>query len=301
MILNDLRKEYLEYLEIEKNRSLKTVENYDRYLRLFLRLSGVREPADITDEVVRRYRLHLNRAVGGHGALLKKQTQGYYLIALRSFLKYLARRDIKTLAADKIELGKTPSREVDFLEADELVRLFSVPDGKILRGLRDRALLELLFSTGLRVSELCRLNRELVSQDREEFSVRGKGDKIRIVFVSEQAKKSVGEYLKKRDDVEEALFVSLRAQDKKSPTRLTPRSVQRIIRHLARRAGISKEVTPHKLRHSFATDLLRNGADIRSVQALLGHSNITTTQVYTHVTDKSLRDIHHKFHGKGRA
>ncbi|OGZ97300.1 MAG: hypothetical protein A3I44_00750 [Candidatus Sungbacteria bacterium RIFCSPLOWO2_02_FULL_51_17] len=300
MTLQELQKEYLEYLEIEKGRALKTIENYDRYLLRFLTFSGARNPADITDEVVRKYRLHLNRGAGEGGAALKKQTQAYHLIALRNFLKFLSRRDVKTLAAEKIELGKMPSHEVSFLEGDELERLLRVSGATTLSGLRDRAMLELFFSTGLRVSELCALNRMSVNLSRDEFSVKGKGDKIRVVFLSDAAKTALTEYLKKRDDVDEAMFVSVRAQDKKDPTRLTPRSVQRMIKKHAIAAGITKEVTPHKLRHSFATDLLRNGADLRSVQALLGHANITTTQIYTHITDRSLRDIHHKFHGTSR-
>lgn len=300
MTLERLHKEFLEYLEIEKNRSLKTVENYDRYLRRFFKFANIKDPKDITDDVVRRYRLYLNRTGEEAAGPLKKQTQGYYLIALRSFLKYLTKRDVKSLAAEKIELGKAPSREVHFLESDELNRLLRAPDATTLRGMRDVAMLELLFSTGLRVSELCALDRTSVNLKQDEFSVRGKGDKIRIVFLSDTAKKALDNYLKKRNDVDAALFVSERTQDKNNPTRLTPRSVQRMIKKYAIAAGITKEVTPHKLRHSFATDLLRNGADLRSVQALLGHANITTTQIYTHITDKSLREIHHKFHGKTR-
>lgn len=290
MNIKNLKTDFLEYLEVEKNRRQKTIENYDHYLSDFISWSGIESPSQITAEPVRKYRVHLNRRLSRNGKPLKKNTQDYYVIALRSFLKYLAKRDIESLAAEKIELGKTSTREVEFLEREEIERLFAAVKGDKISDFRDRAILELLFSTGLRVSELVNLNRENVNLKRGEFSVRGKGDKIRIVFISEPAKKALEKYLKKRKDVEKALFVK--------NLRLTPRSVQRIVRKYAVRAGIVKKVTPHTLRHSFATDLLRNGADLRSVQEMLGHSNISTTQIYTHITNKRLKEIHKICHRK---
>lgn len=300
MHLRELITQFLEHLEVEKNRSVKTAENYDRYLRRFLNLSGAKKPADITDELVRQFRLKLARA-SDSGKSLKKQTQFYHLIALRSFLKYLAKRDIRCLAAEKIELGKMPARQIEFMESDELSRLLRAPKGESPEALRDRALLELLFSTGLRVSELVSLNRDSVDLKKNEFSVRGKGDKIRVVFVSDAAREVLKRYLDQRGDPDEALFIRLRkGSGPAGDLRLTARSVERLVRKYARSAGITKKVTPHGLRHSFATDLLQSGADLRAVQLLLGHAQITTTQIYTHFTDKGLRDIHRKFHGKSR-
>jgi len=318
MDINNLIKDYLSHLEVERGRSIKTVENYSHYLTRFLGWAKIGSPNQIDANLVRDYRLYLNRLEEKNKSL-KKITQNYHIIALRNFLKYLAKRDIKTMAADKIELAKQSPREVEFLEGDELVRLLSAPDGDSLRSLRDRSLLEMLFSTGLRVSEICKLNRDSFNLDKGEFSVRGKGEKIRVVFISETAKVALKSYLAKRQDIEPALFVrapkgkgSLGKVDaiqlktgkarqvKLSEMRLTPRSVQRIIKQYAIKAGITRRVTPHTMRHSFATDLLMSGADIRSVQAMLGHSSITTTQIYTHITDKQLREIHKNFHGKKR-
>ncbi len=306
MNVESLIKDYLAYLEVEKGRSKKTGENYRHYLKRFLSWAKVDKPGQIDADLIRQYRLHLNR-LEEHGRSLKKITQNYHVIALRNFLKYLAKRDIKTLAADKIELAKQSPREVDFLEGEELERLLKAPEGDSLRSLRDRSLLEFLFSTGLRVSEVCKLNRDSLNLSKGEFSVRGKGEKIRVVFLSETARVALKTYLDKRKDIEPALFVRIpkgkkeaQSQAKYSQLRLTPRSVQRIIRQYAIKAGISRKVTPHTLRHSFATDLLISGADIRSVQAMLGHSSITTTQIYTHITDKQLKEIHKTFHGKKR-
>jgi len=285
--------EFLEYLEIEKNRSQLTVRNYDHYLDRFLDWSKVERPDQITHDVVRGFRIYLNRFEDEKGRKMKKVTQDYYVIALRGFLKYLAKHDIKTLSSEKIELGKVKDRDVGFLELDEVERLIKSVQGDKLESLRDRAILELLFSTGLRVSELAGLNIENVNLKSGEFSVRGKGDKIRLVFLSVSAKIALNEYLARRKDVSPALFVSLKG---KEVSRLTSRSVERIVKKYAARAGIVKKTTPHTLRHSFATDLLRNGADIRSVQAMLGHSSITTTQIYTHVTNKHLKEIHDRFH-----
>lgn len=299
--IEKLHREFLEYLEIEKGRSLKTVENYDRYLRRFLEFSGVKSPSAITDETLREYRLWLNRQKGTRDNL-KKNTQNYHLISLRVFLKYLAKRNIKSLSPDRIELAKTGSRELDLITAQELSRLLSAPDGKDEKSLRDRAILELLFSTGLRVSELCALDRDSIDLSREEFSVRGKGEKVRLVFLSDDAKDAIKDYLKARKDLSEPMFVNLSKINSTQgmPNRLTTRSVERIIKHYAVKAGIGRKVTPHTMRHSFATDLLQNGADIRSVQAMLGHSSVSTTQIYTHFTDRQLKDIHKKFHGQRR-
>ncbi len=289
----ELVREYLDYLEIEKNRSPKTRENYERYLALFLKETGVRSPADITDAVVRSFRVTLSRRG------MKKITQSYYVIALRNFLKYLVKRGIKSLAPDSIELPKIARRDIEVLEYKELVRLLAAPKGDSLRASRDRAILELLFSTGLRVSELCALSRYL-DLERGELSVRGKGEKIRVVFLSDRAKSAIKEYLKKRTDADEALFISI-AKSGKVTERIIPRTVQRLVDKYARAAGIAKHVHPHELRHSFATDLLINGADLRSVQELLGHANIATTQVYTHLTNKELREVHEAFHARRRA
>lgn len=300
-ILEKLKKDYLEHLEIEKGRSLKTIRNYDHYLTRFLSFAKKDKPSQIDTDLIREYRIFLNRTADKFGRSLKRQTQNYHLIALRNLLRYMAKRDIETLAADKIELAKTPSRDLEFMEEDELERLMKAPVGNELKTFRDRAILELFFSTGLRLSELTNLNRDSLNINKSEFSVRGKGDKIRIVFLSDVAREALKKYLAARKDTDEAMFV----RDAKSPAketnlRLTPRSVERMVQFYARKTGITKKVTPHQLRHSFATDLLRNGADIRSVQAMLGHSHITTTQIYTHVTDKGLREIHEKFHGRSR-
>ncbi|MBI4132775.1 MAG: tyrosine-type recombinase/integrase [Candidatus Sungbacteria bacterium] len=302
MQLKELQKQFLEYLEVEKGRSLKTVENYDRYLKRFLALSDAATPSDITAELVRNYRLKLNRIRDRAGRELKRQTQFYHLIALRSFLKYLAKRDIESLAPEKVELGKMPARSIEFMESEELSRLLAAPQGETFEKIRDRAMLELLFSTGLRVSELISLDCDSLDLKKDEFSVRGKGDKIRVVFLSDAAKQALKKYVGHRRDVDPALFVRLKGQDASSEgdLRLSARSVERLVKKYALQAGITKKVTPHGLRHAFATDLLSGGADLRSVQMLLGHAQITTTQIYTHFTDKTLRDIHRRFHGKSR-
>ncbi len=325
MNISTAQREFLEYLEIEKNRSQKTIENYQFYIGRFLEWFGDKEVSKITHEDVRQFRLWLNRLVDVHGDPLKKNTQNYHLIALRSMLKYLARRDVKTLSPDKIELMKMPDREVSFLDGGDLNRILEAPmkvlnagintknpSSKQLIALRDKAILELLFSTGMRVSEAANLKKDAINLDRDEFSIRGKGSKTRVVFMSEQARYWIKTYLQFRKDLNPHLFVS---HDKRSGKKvnvggdgsikeamppLTSRSVQRIVQKYARTAGITKPVTPHTLRHSYATDLLQNGADIRSVQTMLGHSSITTTQIYTHITDKQLLNIHKKFHGKKR-
>ncbi len=305
--IENLKKEFLEHLEIERGRSIKTVENYSRYLKRFFDFAKDKTPRDITDNVVRLYRLFLNRQVArgsstvGDTVTLKKKTQNYHLIALRTFLKYLIKRGEHTLPPDRIELARSGDRNLDLISSDELARLMDAPRGEGLKNLRDRAILELLFSTGLRVSELCALSR-YVDIKKDEWSVRGKGDKVRLVFISPRAKDALKKYLEKRMDMDDALFVRITKTYNLRPitSRLTPRSIERIIKYYAIKAGIDKKVTPHIIRHSFATDLLENGADLRSVQALLGHANIATTQIYTHVTDKHLREIHRAFHGKRR-
>ncbi len=347
--LKQLKNEFLEYIEIEKGRSLLTVRNYDHYLSRFLDYAKTDAPKQINDSLVREYRLWLNRqsARGGgdsqrkvvpQGDTLKKRTQNYYLIALRSFLKYMRKRDVETMAPDKIELAKVSERSLDLISGADLTRLLNAPllqsqneyagsapktdserRNRELKMLRDKAILELFFSTGLRVSELCSLSRDL-DLKADEFSIRGKGEKVRVVFLSDQAKQAIRAYLNKRVDMDDALFAQVagpagienkkreveekgkmvknKQKNNKTDLRLTPRSIERIVKHYATKAGISKKVTPHVLRHSFATDLLQNGADLRSVQMLLGHANIGTTQIYTHVTDKHLKEVHKKFHNK---
>ena len=307
MNIKTLKIQYLEYLEIEKNRSQKTLENYGRYLNRFFKFANVSNPGQIDDELVRQYRLYLNRLKDANGESLKKVTQNYHIIALRNFLKYLAKRDIKSLPAEKVELGKQEQREVTFLEPEELERLLNAPGGNGLDVLRDKALLATLFSTGMRVSELCSLDRDKIDIKRGEVTVRGKGGKLRLVFLSDDAKEALDKYLDKRSDVDEALFTRIPRSSRSRASgendgntlRLTPRSIQRIVEKHSIKAGIvGKNVSCHTLRHSYATDLLRNGADIRSVQAMLGHASVTTTQIYTHVTDKQLREVHQRFHNK---
>ena len=298
-----LKRQFLEYLEIERGRSIKTVENYDRYLERFFAFAKVKTVTQLTEEQVREFRLHLNRQagtkVGGRVEPMKRRTQNYYLIALRAFLKFLRKRGIEALSPERIELAKVPERSLDLISPTELKRLLKAPDQKTLEGKRDKAILELFFSTGLRISELCGLSIDDVDLTRDEFSVRGKSDKVRVVFLSETAKDTLRDYLKNRKDLDDALFVRHgRKANDGGDARLQPRAVQRLMKHYAATAGITRKVTPHVLRHSFATDLLSNGADLRSVQALLGHAHIGTTQVYTHVTDKHLREVHKKFHGK---
>lgn len=295
-----MKREFLEYIEIERGRAVKTVENYDHYLTRFLDWAQITDASEITEQNVREFRLWLNRQPGTNKDSMKRRTQNYYLIALRAYLKYLRKRDVASLSPEKIELAKVPERHLDLISPTELNRLLEATDGSDERSLRDKAILEMLFSTGLRVSELCSLDSDL-DLSRDDFSIRGKGDKVRVVFLSEAAKNAVRAYLKVRTDMEPALFVSAvrKAETKKRiPTRLTPRAIELLIKTYAAKAGITKKVTPHVMRHSFATDLLNNGADIRSVQQLLGHASITTTQIYTHVTDAHLREVHKKFHSK---
>ena len=336
--LSELVNDFTEYIEVEKGRAQRTAENYRLYMERLIEFAGDIEVSQIDDELVRKYRLWLNRYIDGQGRELSRITQNYHLIALRSFLKYLAKRDIPSLDSAKIELPKVVKKQVSFLTTEEVERLISAvrekraisgesqnPDEALRKEqveLRDRAILELLFSGGLRVSELCGLNRDHINLKRREFTVRGKGQKDRPIFISHAAAEALELYLSSRKDSFSPLFlnasrntkqieqnissilteeISRKSSGKKKPNRgeelrLTPRSVQRIVQNYAKLAGITKHVSPHTLRHSFATDLLMNGADLRSVQSLLGHANIATTQIYTHITDPHLREVHEKFH-----
>lgn len=302
MQFSKAKTDFLEYLEIEQNRSQKTLSNYDHYLTRLIDFAGDIQIKDIDPELIRKWRLWLNRLGTNTSDELGKSTQNYHLIALRSFLKFCAKRDIPALTADKIELARTKRKQVTFLNEDELQQLFTQPDTSTLPGLRDRAILELLFSSGLRVSELVGLDKDHINLKRREFMVRGKGQKDRPIFISPESAKWVEHYLQKRTDSAKPLFIRYSGSKQVDLSgnfhRLTARSIQRMIKRYALMAGITKHVSPHTLRHSFATDLLMNGADLRSVQALLGHSNIATTQIYTHVTDPHLKSVHEKFHHK---
>lgn len=303
-MFSDYLADFLEYMEIERGRSLKTIENYSLYLNRFYEFAGDIKVEKITSEIISKWRQWLNRYKGDDGREISRTTQNYHLIALRSFLKYLAKRDISTLAPEKIELASSKRPQVSFLTPEEVSALFDATDTTNIIGLRDRAILELLFSTGLRVSELVNLNVESINLDSGEFSIRGKGQKDRPVYISDSAKQALLEYLKARKDDNEALFVQASGSKDAAGAnlnRLTPRTIQRIVERYRKKAGITKHVTPHTLRHSFATDLLGNGADLRSVQSLLGHANIATTQIYTHVTDPQLKEIHKQFHSGNEA
>jgi site-specific recombinase XerD len=298
--LSDTLIDFLEYLEIEQNRSQKTISNYHHYLMRLVEFAGDPQINKITSETVRKWRLWLNRLGHETGDEISLTTQNYHLIALRSFLKFCSKRNIETLPPEKIELARVKRKQVTFLSREELEALFAQPEVNTKIGMRDRTILELLFSGGLRVSELVALNTEHVSTKRREFTVRGKGQKDRPIFMSEGAAHWIQKYLETRSDSSPALFVrygGTKEQDTSGDfLRLTARSIQRIIARYAKLAGITKKVSPHTLRHSFATDLLMNGADIRSVQTMLGHSDISTTQIYTHVTDPHLKEVHRKFH-----
>jgi site-specific recombinase XerD len=303
MINDEIQKlidKFILYLQVTKNRSLKTVENYKRYLVRFFNLIDIDNISELNQNHIDIFLLDLRKSKGNTENETKTSTRNYHLIAIRMFLKFLAKNDIVSMSADKIELAKQESRQVEFLEKDELEKLMLAPyqtkSSEIMK-LRDNAILEVLFSTGLRVSELCNLKKEDINFNKEEFSVRGKGGKIRLVFLSDKAKYILKQYLDKRIDVYPYLFVRHDIDLTKTETKnLTTRSVQRLVKKYSKIAGITKNVTPHTIRHSFATDLLNNGADIRSVQEMLGHSSITTTQVYTHITNKRLKEIYKKNH-----
>lgn len=298
--LTDLIYDYAEHLEVERGRSNRTAENYTHYLQRFVEFAGEINVEEITSELIRKYRLWLNRYVSERGEPLTLMTQTYHLIALRGLLRYLSQRDIATLSPDKIVLPKTTRKQVTFLHYDEIERLLGTIDCSTETGLRDRAIMELLFASGLRVSELVSLNRDHINTTRREFSVRGKGQKDRPVFIGASTAEHIEAYLASRLDNLPPLFLSYSRNNLSSRDgnyrRLSTRSVQRMISKYARLAGITKHVSPHTMRHSFATDLLMNGADIRSVQGMLGHSSIATTQVYTHLTDHHLRDVYERFH-----
>jgi site-specific recombinase XerD len=303
MLFAKAKTDFLEYLEIEQNRSQKTIRNYDHYLTRLIDFAGDElQVSDIDAELIRKWRLWLNRLGTNVSDELQKTTQNYHLIALRSFLTFCAKRDLPALAVDKVELAHTTRKQVTFLNEDELARLFDQPDIATEAGLRDRAILELLFSSGLRVSELVGLDREHINLKRREFMVRGKGQKDRPIFISPEAAEWLRRYLEKRNDTTRPLFVRYSGRKTVDLSgnfhRLTARSVQRLVSRYALLAGITKHVSPHTLRHSFATDLLMNGADLRSVQSMLGHSNIATTQIYTHITDPHLKNVHERFHGR---
>ena len=303
MEIETAKRQFLEHTEIERGRAVKTIENYDRYLTRFFQWGAINDTDQITEEKVREFRLWLNRQPGAGKDSMKRKTQNYYLIALRAFLKFLRKRGIEGMSPERIELAKVPERSLDILTHQELERLMQAPmdayakeedEHKKLHALRDRAIFELLFSTGLRVSELCALNSD-IDLSRDELSVRGKGDKVRVVFLSPAAKDAVRAYLKGRKDMDEALFMHGRPGKEH---RIIPRDIQLLVKRYAAIAGITSKVTPHTIRHAFATDLLSNGADIRSVQVLLGHASINTTQIYTHVTDAHLREVHKRFHSR---
>lgn len=305
MLLADAIQQFLEYCEIEKNQSKRTLISYQHYLERFLEFADDIEIKKIDQPIIKKFRLHLNRLEFRPHENLSIKTQNYHIIALRAFLKFCAKKDWETLAPEKVDLAKIPERTVEFLTREELERLFRTADNGKITGLRNRAILELLYSTGLRISELVALNRQHVDLERGEFAIRGKGQKVRIVFLSQRAKGWIKEYLTMRDDNYDPLFLNhRRPRNRKEDDldlkgehrRLTEYTIQEMVRLTAIKAGITKHVTPHTIRHSFATELLLNGADIRSVQELLGHSSITTTQIYTHITNKKLKEVHTKFH-----
>ena len=301
MNISDAIRRFLEYIEIEKGRSLNTVDNYSRYLGFFseyLENKGIKDVKDIKRQDIRDFRMYLNRKKNINLSKSKedfigKKTQNYYLISIRSFLKFLQKNEISAVSPETIDLAKVPERHISFMTGEELNQLLNAPKMPINKEntnlLRDIAIMELLFSTGLRVSELCSLPND-IDLSLGEISIRGKGGKVRVVFLTEDATTAVREYRLKYLDNNKIL------NDKLFP--VTPRTVERLIKKYSIMAGISKKITPHVLRHSFATNLLQNGADIRSVQAMLGHSNISTTQIYTHVTDTGLKNIHKSFHKK---
>lgn len=306
MTISALITDFLEYLELEKNASQLTIRNYDHYLKRFLAFTNDIEPDQIDLQLIRRYRIFLSRFIDPNSKkLLKRVTQNYFMIALRAFLRYLAKQDIISLSPEKVELGEQEARPLKVLESDQLNEILNAVDTTKKEGIRDRAILETLFSTGLRVSELRFLNRDQINLSRQEFSVIGKGQKERIVFLSDTAALWLDRYLDARKDTFKPLFIRFQgkvtAEENGEAMRLTSRSLERVVEKYVKKAGIAVRATPHTFRHSFATDLLINGADIRSVQEMLGHSNISTTQIYTHVTNKHLKDVHKAFHSQNNA
>lgn len=308
--INKLINDYLEYLEVEKNSSKLTIRNYKHYLNRFwdwlnkYKRSLKMEDIEMAD--VRRFRLYLSRLTDRFGNRLSLSTQSYHVIALRSFLKWAARNDLDVLSAEKIDLPKTESRSLKFLNEAQIDRLLSMPRISDERGLRDRAILELLYSTGLRVSEIVKLNREKIDFKTKEFGIIGKGRRARVVFVSDRAAKWLKKYFESREDDWKPAFIRYARgkdamQEGGEDMRLTVRSVQRVVEKYRRRAKLSVDITPHGLRHTFATDLLSHGAGLREVQEMLGHKNVSTTQIYTHVTNPQLKKVHEKFHSGNKA
>jgi len=301
MYVSELILDFVEHLEVERGRASVTASNYTHYLERLVEFAGNIPVDKITSEMIRKYRLWLNRYQNDNGETLSLTTQSYHLIALRGFLTYLVKRDIPSLSPEKVELPKTTRKQVTFLTHEEVLRLLdAVPSDSSPSSLRDKAIIELLFSSGLRVSELVNLNRDHINTKRREFTVRGKGQKDRPIFISQRAASIIETYLSTRMDSLPALFLNYSRNNSTDTSgnfrRLSARSIQRMIEKYARLAGITKHVSPHTMRHSYATDLLMNGADIRSVQSMLGHSDISTTQVYTHVTDQHLKDVYEKYH-----
>jgi site-specific recombinase XerD len=308
-LLPELINQFLEYLEIEKNCSKLTIRDYRHYLDVFNEWFDTTLPGktlkDLDLQTIRKYRVFLANRVDDKNMTLKRVTQNYYVIALRSFLRFLIKNDYQTLEPSKIDLPKTESRSLKFLEKEQVDRLVTSVDTSNEEGLRDRAILELLFSTGLRVSELAKLNHDQVNLERKEFGVIGKGGRARLVFVSDRAADWIKRYMNERKDVFKPLFIrysgKIMEDNGGEKMRLTVRSVERIVKKYVRKARIPVDATVHTLRHSFATDLLINGADIRSVQEMLGHKNIATTQIYTHITNKQLHDVHKHFHSGNKS
>ena len=295
---------FLEHLEVEKNCSKLTIRNYQHYLEVLLNYiekqnQKTPEVSDIDQETIRNFRLYLSRQAGIDGEM-KIVTQGYYVIALRSFLKWLIKNDYEVMQPEKIDVPKNKDHSLKFLNSEQIERLLNQPLLSTKVGIRDRAILELLFSTGLRVSELTRLNRDQINLNTREFGVIGKGGKARVVYISKRAVIYIDKYLKTRSDKDRPLFIRYGGKkdiiNEEEKMRLTPRSIERMVKHYVRLAKLPVDATPHTLRHSMATDLLRGGANIRDIQEMLGHKNIATTQIYTHVTDAHLREVHEKFH-----
>lgn len=302
MKLKKLKRQYLEYLEVEKNRSQNTVENYKRYLNRFLDWTDIKEASELDREIIRQYQLHLKHKKTRGGEPLSTTTRNYHLIALRGMLEYASKMDIESIGPEKIELAQRDERDIEVLTPEELDRLLKAPtkEKETLATLRDKAILETLFSTGLRVSELVSLDREKIDYKRGEISIKGKGGKRRVVFLSDQAQKAIKKYLKKRNDTDPCLFARIKKGIKPDDLRLTPRSIQRTVKKWTKKAGITKNVTPHTLRHQLGTDLLLGGADLRAVQEILGHSDISTTQIYTHLTNQKLKEVHESYHDQRR-
>ena len=301
---------FLEYCELDRNLSQKTVRMYSYYMEFFhtwiIKELKIENEAlnvkDIDEEMVRKFRLYLSREYfNPFKGELKRQTQNYFLVALRSFFRFLVKKNLATLSPEQIELGKISERTIKFLSPEDVQKLLTASDISKIRGLRDRALMEMLFSTGLRVSELVGLDKDHVNLKEQEFSVIGKGRKVRVVFLSDNATQWLERYLRERDDPYKPLFIRYSGPKPKGSLsdahfRLTARSVERLIDKYRKKAGITIRIGPHVLRHSFATDLLKHGADIRTVQEMLGHKNIATTQIYTHVTNIRLKEVHKKYH-----